>query len=655
MAKTLTGIGYTTQNQIDYRKQLESILNNKKKEFVRQQQQEIIKVYEKAYKDIIEKGLKKAGGDKAKIDKLTKVYAEQIYNELELIVKQYNADMSSTIETMQAEIMMSMNIFEKGDYYEFKEAVDKAVNVTNRKVVQQMIEGKVYHDGKGLDKRIWDSAKMSGTKMRDAINSCIAQGMGAADMSQNLKEFAMGGHHTWSRNKIREKLGDGYARKYGSGGLDYEALRLARTTLTHQAQIAVINSSKINPYLQFVKWHSDHQAGRTCQQCIDRDGQLFKIDEVPLDHPNGMCWIQPVYSIDGKTEATPEEIAKDMKAWAAGEKNSKRMDKIPEYEGLGGKAKKVAKPKPARWQDYMVKDKKDDRKEQKESNTKPKTNKPASWKDYMVKQEPNKPKLKASARALYTQEQRDAKYADLKTLLNKQIAKNDLGITADSIINHLKQAPDYIQDMYLTVGKPKFKKDPNHSCYMPGQKSILTAFTKTGAGLGTRLKFGDNHRHDVLMHEWAHLIDYQHKPGKYTMKYKGVSMYSARTVKSNLGNSLLKDVEAWKKNNNGNDSKFSQFLLSNEKYTLAIQDGIRGMTKGKVQVRWGHDLNYYHMYKKGKITADESTNIVVSGELWAEITAGMMHEDSRKFLYENFPNTMKEYDSILDDILSAYK
>ena len=339
MAKTLTGIGYATQGQIDYRKQLENILNNKKKELVRQQQQEIIKVYEKAYKDIIEKGLKKAGGDKAKIDKLTKVYAEQIYNELELIVKQYNADMSSTIETMQAEIMMSMNIFEKGDYYEFKEAVDKAVNVANRKIVQQMVEGKVYHDGKGLDKRIWDSAKMSGTKMSTAINSCIAQGMGAADMSQNLKEFAMGGHHTWSRNKIREKLGDGYARKYGSGGLDYEALRLARTTLTHQAQISVINSSKVNPYLQFVKWHSDHQAGRTCQQCIDRDGQLFKIDEVPLDHPNGMCWIQPVYSIDGKTEATPEEIAKDMKAWAEGSKNSKLMDKIPEYKGLGGKVK----------------------------------------------------------------------------------------------------------------------------------------------------------------------------------------------------------------------------------------------------------------------------------------------------------------------------
>ena len=332
----------TTQNGIDYVRNLERLLNTTKKDLLVRQQNEIIKVYQKAYLDIIDKGLKKAGGDSKKLDKLTKSYVMQIYDELEDLLTKYNRDISDEIYNLQRQIMYS---YFDPSFQEFRAKVDKLVDITNRKVINQMIQGNIYHDGKGLSDRIWDTAKTSGNKMSIAINSCIAQGMGAADMSENLKEFAMGGHHTWSRNKIREKLGDGYARKYGSGGLDYEALRLARTTLTHQAQISVINSSKVNPYLQFVKWHSDHQAGRTCQQCIDRDGQLFKIDEVPLDHPNGMCWIQPVYSIDGKTEATPKEIAKDMKAWAAGEKNSKRMDKIPEYKGLGGKAKKTAKLK----------------------------------------------------------------------------------------------------------------------------------------------------------------------------------------------------------------------------------------------------------------------------------------------------------------------
>ena len=327
----------TTQNGIDYVKSLDTLLRSKKKELTKKQQQEIISVYSKAYKDTIEKGLKKAGNDPKKIDKLTKAYATQIYNELNDLVVKYNTQISKEIVQTQADIITA---FLDTDDKKFMAQVNKLVDVTNRKVVQQMIQGKVYHDGKGLDKRIWDSAKMSGDKISTAINSCIAQGMGAAEMSQNLKEFAMGGHHTWSRNKIREKLGDGYARKY-SGGLDYEALRLARTTLTHQAQISVINSSKVNPYMDAVIWHSDHQAGRTCQQCIDRDGTKYYLNKgsVPLDHPNGMCWLEPAYSM------TPEEMAKDMKAWAAGEKNSGLMDKIPEYKGLGGKTKKTVKPK----------------------------------------------------------------------------------------------------------------------------------------------------------------------------------------------------------------------------------------------------------------------------------------------------------------------
>ena len=249
----------TTQNGIDYVRSLEKLLNTKKKELTKKQQQEIISVYSKAYKDTIEKGLRKAGNDPKKIDKLTKAYATQIYNELNDLVVKYNSQLSKEIVQTQADII---NAFLGTEDKKFMKQVNKLVDITNRKVIQQMVLGDIYYDGKSLSDRIWDTAKRSGTKMSHAINSCIAQGMGAADMSQVLKEFAMGGHHTWSRNKIREKLGPGYARKY-IGGLDYEALRLARTTLTHQAQIAVINSSKINPYLQFVKWHSDHQAGRT--------------------------------------------------------------------------------------------------------------------------------------------------------------------------------------------------------------------------------------------------------------------------------------------------------------------------------------------------------------------------------------------------------
>lgn len=605
----------TTQNGIDYVRNLERLLNTTKKDLLVRQQNEIIKVYQKAYLDIIDKGLKKAGGDSKKLDKLTKSYVMQIYDELEDLLTKYNRDISDEIYNLQRQIMYS---YFDPSFQEFRAKVDKVVDVTNRKIVQQMIQGNIYHDGKGLSDRIWDAAKTSGNKMSIAINSCIAQGMGAVEMSQNLKEFAMGGHHTWSRNKIREKLGDGYARKYGSGGLDYEALRLARTTLTHQAQISVINSSKVNPYLQFVKWHSDHQAGRTCQQCIDRDGQLFKIDEVPLDHPNGMCWIQPVYSIDGKTEATPEEIAKDMKAWAEGSKNSKLMDKIPEYKGLGGTHK--VKEKPQGKEKGLV----------------------------------------------FTDEERTKQYRKFKRFLQRELPEMGPEYNVDALILRLQQAPKNVQDMYLTVGG-KFKiVDSNKSgaYYSPGDKKIHMSLRDKH---NNKIRFGDEHRYDVLFHEWGHLMDNQWKmkTSKF-MKFKGRDVSTKLSTKSKLCASLEEDMNNWMDNYAKTKfpgrkapqtllkNKFNEFLNDNEKHTIAIQDGIRGITGGDIRTKWGHDLKYYKRNVGGKLTEKDSVHLEVSSELFAEVSAGMMHEDTRQFLETNFPNLTKEYNNMVDTMLKQY-
>ena len=612
----------TTQNGIDYVRSLEKLLNTKKKDLLVRQQNEIIRVYQKAYLDIIDIGLKKAGGDPKKLDKLTKSYVMQIYDELEDLLTKYNKDISDEIYNLQRQIMYS---YFDPSFQEFMSKVDKLVDVTNRKVVNQMIQGGIYHDGKGLSERIWDTAKTSGNKMSIAINSCIAQGMGAAEMSQNLKEFAMGGHHTWSRNKIKEKLGPGYARKY-SGGLDYEALRLARTTLTHQAQIAVINSSKINPYLQFIKWHSEHQAGRTCQQCIDRDGQLFPIDEVPLDHPNGMCWIQPVYSIDGKTEATPEEIAKDMKAWAEGKKNSKLMSTIDEYKPYAGSKKPAPKPRASR----------------------------------------------AAKGVIFTDKQREKEYKKMEKMLEKNLAMDrESTYNPQAIITQLQQAPKAVQDMYLAVGQFNMVgQDRQGAYYAPNEKKIHLGLKDK---YNNKIRFGEEHRFDVLFHEWGHLIDDQWKKDKGKWIFKRVTLEDNLTMKGTLAEALGRDAENWQKawveerwqgkktweEMKGKPvvtNKFSEFLNKNEKHTIAIQDGIRGITNGKIRTMWGHDIDYYKWYSKyGDITAQDSANIRVSSELWAEISAGMTQPETREFLEKNFPETVKEYNNLLQQLIDQYK
>lgn len=630
MAKTQFISDTQTQNGLEYLETLNKQLRNKPRELTKYQQQQIIQVYKKAYMDTINRGIKNAYGDNKAVKNLTAAYSQQIYDELLKVVMKYNSKVANDLSDINKQMMQLL----MGDgYQQIKDQVDKLVDIVNADTVEQLIRGKVYEDRKGLDKRLWSCTNTSGEKIEDAVASCMAEGMGAAEMAENLKEFAMGGHHTWSRNKIREKLGSGYARKY-SGGLDYEALRLARTTITHQSQIETINTRKVNPYMGGVKWHSNHEAGRTCDLCNERDGHIFIVDkeDIPLDHPNGACWLEPVWMINGK-EATPEEIAKDMRAWANGEKNSGAMNKIPEYKGLGG-TKQPAK---------SIK----------------KTIKKA------VKQ-----------RGIYTEEERAAKYTELHETLKKQISKTNKKYTTEGILEALKQAPLEVQDMYLSIGKFQRTNSTGGAFYSPTDKKIHMSL-KDERNL--RIQFGEKHRYDVLFHEWGHMIDDQATPDDFKMyRFSGGSepMYNKITLKNaikptGLAQSFERDMKNWqakwvqekfhgKKTLENTpaalvNGKFADFLHDNEVFTIALQDAAKGMSAGAVKTKWGHDAKYYTRNQDGNISAYESACIEVSSELWAEISSNMTQPETRKFLYENFPEMMKSYDKIVKDTLKQFK
>lgn len=630
MARTeFSGVG-NTQNSIDYFKTLNGQLNNKPRELTKKQQQQIIQVYKKAYMDTINRGIKNAYGDNKAVKNLTAAYSQQIYDELLKVVMKYNSKVANDLADINKQMMQLL----MGDgYKQIKDQVDKLVDIVNADTVEQLIRGKVYEDRKGLDKRLWSCTNTSGEKIEDAVASCMAEGMSAAEMSENLKQFAMGGHHTWSRNKIREKLGSGYARKF-SGGLDYESLRLARTTITHQSQIETINTRKVNPYMGGVKWHSNHEAGRTCDLCNSRDGHIFIVDkeDIPLDHPNGACWLEPVWMINGK-EATPEEIAKDMRAWANGEKNSGAMNKIPEYKGLGGTKTPTKSIK--------------------------KTIKRA------VKQ-----------RGIYTEEERAAKYTELHETLKKQISKTNKKYTTEGILEALKQAPLDVQDMYLSIGEFQRTNSTGGAFYSPTDKKIHMSL-KDERNL--RIQFGEKHRYDVLFHEWGHMIDDQATPDDFKMyRFSGGSepMYNKITLKNaikptGLAQSFERDMKNWqakwvqekfhgKKTLENTpaalvNGKFADFLHDNEVFTIALQDAAKGMSAGAVKTKWGHDLKYYTRNQDGNISAYESACIEVSSELWAEISSNMTQPETRKFLYENFPEMMKSYDKIVKDTLKQFK
>ena len=637
-----SGVG-NSQNSIDYFKALNSQLNSKRRELTKKQQQQIIQVYKKAYIEILNKSIEQSYGDNEALTKLTAAYSQQLYKALNEVMKKYNEQMGKDFIRMNTETMRQLM---GKDFRRITDQVNKLVDIANRDAVEQIIQGKVYEGGKGLDERLWNATSKSGEKIQDAVASCMAEGMGAAEMAENLKQFAMGGHHTWSRNKIREKLGSGYARKY-SGGLDYESLRLARTTITHQAQVETINTKRVNPYMGGVQWHSNHEAGRTCAKCNELDGRLFIIDkeDIPLDHPNGACWLEPVWMINGK-KATPEDIAKDMKAWANGEKNSGAMDKIPEYKGLGGTAKPKTKPKTTRV---------------KTTKTKAATTK-------------TKDKAAKINKGIYTPQERAAKYAELYETLENEMRTTNKKYTVDGVLDALQHAPLDVQDMYLSVGKFQRTNSTRGAFYNPSDFKIHMSFSDDR---NLRLRFGEKHRYDVLFHEWGHLIDDQGAGDKVkSYKFSGGNerMYTKLTLKdavkpTGLAQSFERDMKNWQSKwalehcnkplenipaplANG---KFADFLRKNELYTIALQDAAKGMSAGAVDAGWGHDLKYYTRRQDRNISAYESACIEVSSELWAEINSSMTQPETREFLYENFPEMMKSYEKIVKSTLKTIK
>lgn len=633
------------KNQRDYLDSLNSQLNSKPRELTKYQQQQIIQVYKKAYMDTINKSIAESYGDSKALTKLLGAYSQQVYRELQKVLEKYNGQLSTELAQLNKETMEQLM---GKDYERIADQVNKLVDIVNADTVEQIIRGKVYEGGKGLDERIWDATSKSGAKIQDAVASCMAEGMGATEMAENLKEFAMGGHHTWSRNKIREKLGSGYARKY-SGGLDYESLRLARTTITHQAQVETINTKRVNPYMGGVKWHSNHEAGRTCAKCNALDGTIFIIDkeDIPLDHPNGACWLEPVWMINGK-KATPEEIAKDMKAWANGEKNSGTMDKIPEYKGLGGTAKPKTKPKTTRIKTTKTKD----------TTTK------------------TKDKAAKINKGIYTPQERAAKYAELYETLKNEMRTTNKKYTADGVLDALQHAPLDVQDMYLSVGKFQRTNSTGGAFYSPSDFKIHMSFSDDR---NLRLRFGEKHRYDVLFHEWGHLIDDQGAGDKIkSYKFSGGNerMFTKLTLKdavkpTGLAQSFERDMKNWqakwveekfhgKKTLEDTpatlvNGKFADFLRDNELFTIALQDAAKGMTAGAVDAGWGHDLKYYTRKTSRQISNYDSACIEVSSELWAEISSSMTQPETREFLYTNFPEMMKSYEKIVKAALKTIK
>lgn len=269
----------------------------------------------------------------------TTVYQKKMIQEKILF---YNQQIEKIIEeyaTLQAENVVSshMKVFKEifKDYEIDKDFLNKFGNI-DKECVNYVIKGNLYSNGRGLSKTLWNIGKQQGKNIQDIIIKGRLEGLGAVELGKLLEAYTSKDNGAWKN--ASKKLGSAYASKITKASVSYEALRLARTVINHTAQVSLMTASKFNPFVDGIQWHTTGSS-RMCDLCRAREGVIYPKNQVPFDHPNGMCYQTAVIS------KSAEQIGSEVGAWARGESNP-QLDKWAKelgYDVGGSSASKGSK------------------------------------------------------------------------------------------------------------------------------------------------------------------------------------------------------------------------------------------------------------------------------------------------------------------------
>lgn len=218
-------------------------------------------------------------------DALKKLYLENLLKDINKSSESFNRLIESTIRNSGEQsgllaieagnkAMKSLGLNIKGAY-----------SYIPRQEVLNIASGKLYGDKWTLSQSIWKN----GIRTKSDIQNVVAKGLienkpikGIAD--DLMKYVDPTARKPWDWSKVYP----GTAQQ-----VDYNAQRLARTMIQHAFQTSMVQSQQYNPFCQGIIWHSVGIHGRTCEECMERDGNVYPVKDLPLDHPNGLCYFEP--------------------------------------------------------------------------------------------------------------------------------------------------------------------------------------------------------------------------------------------------------------------------------------------------------------------------------------------------------------------------
>lgn len=164
--------------------------------------------------------------------------------------------------------------------------LDAAFEHVPASVVNSLVTGSVYDNAGSwsLSKAIWSDNEKALRDIYQIMAGGLVKNMSVEEIARDLKAYV-------SPNAALDWQGPTGLKIY-KHKVDYNAQRLARTLTQHTYQQSMVAAAKDNPFIDEFVWVAN--GSRVCQICADRDGTHYKKDKLPLDHPNGMCVMEPV-------------------------------------------------------------------------------------------------------------------------------------------------------------------------------------------------------------------------------------------------------------------------------------------------------------------------------------------------------------------------
>lgn len=178
-------------------------------------------------------------------------------------------------------------------------------------VLREVISGEMYKDKISLSKRIWKDIDKTKADLEYVLSRGLAEKKGTYEIAKDLEKYVNPNclkDYNWSMVYPKSKK-----------KIDYNAYRLANTYINHAYQNVAKKSCEKNPYVDGIQWLSAHD-DRVCDICAERNGKVYKVEDLPLDHPMGRCSFLYAISMD------LEDIGEELGRWARDEEENNKLD-----------------------------------------------------------------------------------------------------------------------------------------------------------------------------------------------------------------------------------------------------------------------------------------------------------------------------------------